>query len=155
MDTTGHCSLKTTFQKMTWLRFSMVTTCVLWILGGDILLCTAGSLRNTIILANQSGQNAVVRVVGSTRVTVRIAKQQKKTVRVAEGEYYLLARYGDSDKEYTYTKSNPFLVTESDTQFSIVTFTLHRRAEGDFHTIAIPEEEFENPVASKETLQVQ
>ena len=99
---------------------------------------------NKIIFDNQSGQNAVVKLIGSTTLVVKVPKQVKKTVRAAEGDYYILVRYGDSSKEYTYTKSDPFAVTQAGDQYSIITFTLYRTRGGDFNVTPASQEEFDN-----------
>lgn len=81
---------------------------------------------NTITIDNQSGQVSEIKVIGPSKVFIKVPLDQKRTVRVNQGEYYLLVRYGFSPKEYVYTKSEPFMVTEPDGQYSMITFTLHR-----------------------------
>ncbi len=81
---------------------------------------------NTITIDNQSGQVSEIKVIGPSKVFIKVPLDQKRTVRVKQGEYYLLMRYGFSPKEHVYTKSEPFLVTEPEGQYSMITFTLHR-----------------------------
>ena len=76
-------------------------------------------------------------------MVVKIPKQRKKTVRVEEGDYFILVRYGDSAKDFTYTKSELFTVTQSGDQYSIITFTLYRTRGGDFNVTPISQDEFE------------
>ena len=125
------------------IRSFVIVAGVLWMLGWAILPCEAQTALNKIIFDNQSGQNAVVKLIGSTKLVVKVAKQQKKTVRAAEGDYFIVVRYGNSAKEYTYTKSDPFTVTQSGNQYSIITFTLYRTRGGDFNVTPVSQEEFE------------
>ncbi len=99
--------------------------------------------RNSIKFDNQSGRNAVIRVMGPTKAVAKMQRNETRIVYVVAGEYYILVRYGDSSKEYTYTKSTPFSVTESEEQFSIITFTLHRRGGGTFNITPVSGKEFE------------
>ena len=107
--------------------------------------------RNTITIDNQSGQYAEVKVIGPSKEFVKIPLDQRRTVRVAEGQYYLLVRYGFSPKEYVYTKSDPFTVTEPEGKFSIITFTLHRIVAPVPGTHQVSGEEFENTTLTRDT----
>ena len=124
-------------------RFFVLVAGVLWILGWVSLPKAAQPEPHKIIFDNQSGQNAVVRVIGPTKLVARVPKQRKKTVHVAAGDYYILVRYGDSEKDFTYTKSDPFAVTQPEGRYSIITFTLYRTKGGDFNVLPISPEEFE------------
>lgn len=99
--------------------------------------------NNKIIFDNQAGQNAVAKLVGPTTLVAKLRNGQKRSVYVAKGEYYLLVRYGNSLKEFTYTKSDPFVVTEPENQHSILTITLHRVVPGNFHAHPVSGEEFD------------
>ncbi len=101
------------------------------------------SSPNKITFDNQSGQNTVVKLIGPTYVVSRLARDQKRTVRVSKGDYYVLVRYGNSPKEYSYTKSALFSVDQPDGQISIITFTLHRRSGGSFQSHLVSGDEFE------------
>jgi hypothetical protein len=125
------------------IRTFVVVAGVLGIVGWASLPCEAQQAPNKIIFDNQSGQNAVVKVIGPTKLVVKVPKQLKKTVHVADGDYHILVRYGDSAKDYTYTKSDPFAVTPLGDQYSIITFTLYRTKGGDFNATSVPQEEFE------------
>jgi hypothetical protein len=125
------------------IRFIVFVAGVLWIWVWGFLSWAAQPATNKIIFDNQSGQNAVVKLLGSTKLVVRVPKQRKKTVHVAAGEYIILVRYGDSEKDFTYTKSDPFAVTQSEDKFSIITFTLYRTRGGDFNVTPVSPEEFE------------
>lgn len=124
-------------------RFVVFVIGVLGLLGWGPFLWAAQPVLNKIIFDNQSGQNAVVKVIGSTKLVVKVPKQRKKTVHVAAGDYYILVRYGDSEKDFSYTKSDPFVVTQSEDQYSIITFTLYRTRGGDFNASPVSPEVFE------------
>lgn len=116
----------------------------LWIVSWSSIPGFAQTLRHTITFDNQSGQNAVVKLIGPTSVVTRIALGQKKTVHAVEGEYYILVRYGNAPKEYVYTKGKPFVVNQLDNQYSIITITLHRVISGNSLAGLVAGEEFEN-----------
>ena len=99
--------------------------------------------RNTITFDNQSGRNAVVRVMGPTQAIAKMQRDETRVVHVTAGEYYILVRYGDSPKEYAYTRSDPFLVTQTEEKYSIITFILHRRSGGTFNSQPVSGHEFE------------
>ena len=101
------------------------------------------STRNTIKFDNQSGRNAVVRVMGPTQAIAKMQRDETRVVHVKAGEYHILVRYGDSPKEYAYTKSDPFLVTQNEEKYSIITFILHRRGGGTFNSQPVSGHEFE------------
>ena len=125
------------------IRSFLVLAGVLWVVGWSSSPWAAQSTPNKIIFDNQSGQNAVVKLIGSTKLVVKVPKQRKKTVHVAAGDYTILVRYGDSEKDFTYTKSDPFEVSQTEDHFSIITFTLYRTRGGDFNVSSISPEEFE------------
>jgi len=97
-------------------------TCSAWMAGTAV----AKKPPHTITIENQSGQIAEIKVIGPSREFIKVPLDQKRTVHVTQGTYHLLVRYGFSPKEYVYTKSNPFLVSEKEGKFSRITFTLHR-----------------------------
>ena len=132
-----------TQKRIVLLQVVVVFATVLWMVGGPIGPGEAQTAPNSITFDNRSGQNAIVKVVGSITVVAKVPKGRKRTVHVPTGEYYLLVRYGNSPKEYIYTKSAPFPVTQPEDQHSIITITLHRRVEGNFNAESVSGEEFE------------
>ena len=114
---------------------------IVLMLTGDCL--ASDSAPNIIKFDNQSGRNAVVRIIGPTKTVAKMQRDETRTVRVKFGEYHILVRYGDSAKEYTYTKSARFTVAKTDGKFSIITFILHRGGEGTFDSLPVSGEEFE------------
>lgn len=125
------------FLQPLFLVFILIGMC-----GAPFTLLAAPPPPNTITFDNQSGQNALVKLIGPTTVATRIPFGQKKTVHAKEGEYYILVQYGNSPKEYTFTKGEPFMVTQPGDQHSIITITLHRIIEGYDLPGQISEEEF-------------
>lgn len=103
---------------------------------------------NTVTLDNQSGDFTLVQVIGPTGHLVEVPQGQKRTVNVAEGEYYLLARYGERPESYRYTKGKSFNVTQSATQYSALTITLHKVVGGNYPTQPTSREEFEKALSS-------
>lgn len=87
---------------------------------------------NTITFDNQSGEPALVKLVGPTRQAVDVPKGQKRTVHVAAGEYHLLIRYGSDAREYSYSKGDPFKVHKNATQYSSISITLHKVVGGNY-----------------------
>ena len=51
----------------------------------------AQDIPNTITFDNQSGEPAVVKLIGPTKQSVEIPNGEKRTVNVAAGEYYILS----------------------------------------------------------------
>lgn len=143
MTLRGRVASKMILQRVKKIRYCVFVAGVLWGLGWVSPLCAAQSAPNKIKFDNQSGQNAVVKLIGPTKLVVRVPKQRKKTVHVTAGDYYILVRYGDSGKDFTYAKSDPFAVTQSEEQVSIITFTLYRTKGGNFNTTPASQEEFE------------
>jgi len=113
------------------------------LLGQALLVFSAQLAPNKITFENHSGQNAIVKLVGPTKVVVNLLRDQRRIIRVAAGDYHVLVRYGSSPKEYSYTKSAPFSVDQPDNQVSIITFTLHRRSGGSFQSHPVSGDEFE------------
>ena len=144
MERREYCTSELILQGVKRIRRVVVVTGVFWILGWLPFSWAGHPAPHKIIFDNQSGQNALVKLIGSTKLVVKVPKQRKKTVHAAEGDYYILVRYGDSIKDFTYTKSDLFSVTQSGDQFSIITFTLYRTRGGNFNVKSVSPEEFEN-----------
>jgi hypothetical protein len=98
---------------------------------------------NTIIFQNQSGEQALAKLIGLTSITVNVPDKENKTVNVAVGEYYILVRYGIKPEDYRYAKGDTFVVTETATQYSSIRITLHEVLGGDYSIRPISAQEFE------------
>ncbi|HEV2956939.1 MAG TPA: hypothetical protein VGX95_12530 [Xanthobacteraceae bacterium] len=99
--------------------------------------------RATITFDNQSGRPALVKVIGPTRRTTQVPNLQKRTVTVLGGEYYILTRYGSKPDEYTYSRGDSFHVTQTASQYSVITITLHKVVGGHYGSKNIPAGEFD------------
>lgn len=131
-----------------WLTILLV---VVWSLAGQVNVTQAEQPRNLLTIQNDSGQFALVKTVGPTRAVAKIPLDQKKTLHLAPGEYYILIRFGYAPKEYIYTKGETFTVKQEEDQFSLTTITLHRVVSGMANAREVSGEEFENFSIVKET----
>ncbi len=126
---------------MNWFTVMLVIACGIT---GQVGIGQATTPLNRLTVQNNSGQFALVKTVGPTRAVVKIPLDQKKTIHVAPGEYYILVRFGFAPKEYIYTKGEPFKVIQDEDKFSITTVTLHRIVSGMKNPNEVSREEFEN-----------
>ena len=106
--------------------------------------------NNTVVFDNQSGEPALVKLVGPTTQEVEVATGTKGTVTVAAGRYYIKVRYGTPGK-YHYSKGEEFEVKETATARSEITITLHKVVAGNYESSPISEEEFGKPQAAART----
>jgi hypothetical protein len=99
--------------------------------------------RAQITFDNQSGQPALVKLVGPSRRTTQVPNRQKRTVTAVGGNYYILTRYGSKPDDYRYSKGDSFHVTQTARRYSIITITLHKVIGGNYGSKDIPADEFE------------
>ncbi len=130
-------------------KWKIILIGLLWNAACLVGLGQAHAPSNSLTIVNDSGQFALVKIVGPTRAVAKIPLDQKRTVHIAPGEYYILVRYGFSPKEFIYTKGEPFTVTETEDQFSLTTITLHRVVPGIENPHEVSGEEFESFTISK------
>jgi hypothetical protein len=75
---------------------------------------------------NQSGDPALVKLIGPTQKTLVVPQGQARMITVTGGHYYIVVRYGpDSGGNYSYTEGDPFDVTQTPLHYSVITITLH------------------------------
>lgn len=117
-------------------------------LSGYNVRVEAQELKNTITFENQSGEYVLVKLVGPTAQSLEVPNGETRTVNVAAGEYSILARYGSTPDQYTYTKGDPFMVTKTTTQYSAMTITLHKVVGGNYPAHPTSQEEFDKIVTS-------
>lgn len=98
---------------------------------------------NTITFDNQSGEFAIVKLVGPTKVEIEVPNGQDRTVNVEAGDYYLLGRYGIVPEKYKYTKGDPFEVAQSGRRYSVITITLHKVVDGNYDARPVSGKEYE------------
>ncbi len=106
------------------------------ILSGDQVLSSSpdevayGS--SIITFDNQSGEPALVRLVGPTRAEVDVPNGTRKSIHsVAPGRYVIRVRYGTPGR-YRYTEGEPFEVEASAFSYSHVTISLHMVSNGNY-----------------------
>jgi hypothetical protein len=118
----------------------------LFALAGALFLTASFSYgqrpRAEITFDNQSGDAALVKLIGPTRRTVQVPDRQRRTVTVNGGSYYILVRYG-SAAPYRYTKGDSFDVTQTRRHYSIISITLHTIVNGNYHAGPSDEKEFD------------
>jgi hypothetical protein len=103
--------------------------------------------RNTVTFDNRSGEPALVKLIGPIGQTIEVPDGQSRTVNVAAGEYYLLARYGSDPNRYTYSRGDRFTVGETARQYSAITITLHKVVGGNYPTRPTSAQEFDKAIA--------
>ena len=131
--------------KATVLLFSSIAASLM----GHMEMSQAEKPQNVLAVQNDSGQFALVKTVGPTKAIAKIPLDQKKTILLTPGDYYILIRFGYAPKEHIYTKSDSFSVTQGDNQFSYTTITLHRIVAGMKNSHEVSGEEFKKFRISK------
>ncbi|MDA0739462.1 MAG: hypothetical protein O2999_08660 [Nitrospirae bacterium] len=109
-----------------------------------IAISQAQKAGNLLTIQNDSGQFVLVKTVGPTKAVAKIPLDQKKRIRLAPGDYYLLVRFGFAPKEYIYTKGETFTVRQEEETYSRTMVTLHRIVSGMDNPHEVTGEEFEN-----------
>ena len=130
-------------QRKCGLKLSVLFLFFILALSASLPIVSAQENPNTITFDNKSGELGLVKLIGSTAQTVEVPNGQSRMVKVAAGEYYILAQYGDKPDAYRYSKGDPFTVTQTATQYSVITITLHPVVDGNYPTHPISPEEFD------------
>jgi hypothetical protein len=104
--------------------------------------CALAAGGNTITFDNQSGADALVKLVGPSRAALAVPDRTRTGVPVVGGEYYILVRYGAAG-HYAYTKGNGFVVEESKAAYSLITITLHKVVYGNYPSRPTSQAEFD------------
>jgi len=97
--------------------------------------------QNKVVFDNQSGDPALVRLIGPTKTEVQVPSGAKQGVDAAAGKYTIKVRYG-TPGSYRYSKGQEFEVTETATARSETTITLHKVVAGNYDAHPISEAEF-------------
>ncbi len=112
----------------------------LWL--GVVITCVSvQGAQNTVTFDNQSGEDALVKIIGLTYKEVEVPKGAKRTVDASAGRYFIKVRYG-APSRYRYTKGEEFDVQETATTRSAITITLHKVVAGNYDARPISEKEF-------------
>ena len=104
--------------------------------------------QNKVVFDNQSGEPALVKLVGPTPANVEVPSGNKASTDAAAGRYIIKVRYGTAGK-YRYTQGEEFQVAESATTRSEVTITLHKVVGGNYDTYTIPASAFDSEGAQQ------
>lgn len=97
--------------------------------------------QNKVVFDNQSGDPALVKLIGPTKTEVQVANGAKAGVDAGAGKYTIKVRYG-APGNYRYSKGQEFEVTETTTARSETTITLHKVVAGNYDSRPITEAEF-------------
>jgi hypothetical protein len=98
--------------------------------------------NSTITFENQSGDSAVVRLVGPTRGEVFVPNGGSASIdHVAAGSYVIYIRYGNPG-QYRFTRGDRFEVEGIGRTYSTITITLHKVPWGNYGSRDSSENEF-------------
>lgn len=97
--------------------------------------------QNKVVFDNQSGDPALVKLVGPTKTEVQVPNGAKTGVDATAGKYTIKVRYG-MPGNYRYSKGQEFEVTETATARSATTITLHKVTAGNYDSQPISEADF-------------
>jgi hypothetical protein len=112
------------------------------------LACVASAwAQNTVSFDNQSGEPALVKLVGPTSSEIEVPNGTKQGVQASAGRYIIKVRYGTPGK-FTYSKGEEFEVKETATSRSKTTITLHKVVAGNYDSKSISAAEFGELVAT-------
>jgi len=107
-----------------------------------ILACASSAwAQSTVSFDNQSGEPALVKLIGPTNREVEVPNGMKIGTDAVAGRYIMKVRYGLPGK-YHYAKGQEFEVTETATTKSEITITLHKVIAGNYETQTISEADF-------------
>lgn len=98
--------------------------------------------RSVITFDNQTGEPALVRLVGPTRAEVYVANGSRNSIRRVEGgHYFIRVRFG-TPGDYRYIQGDAFDVRATSNSYSMITITLHGVVGGNYGSRASSEAEF-------------
>jgi hypothetical protein len=107
-----------------------------------VFACTVSAFaQNKVVFDNQSGEPALVKLIGPTQTEVEVPTGAKAGADAAAGRYVIKVRYGTPGK-YRYSKGQEFEVKETTTTRSETTITLHKVVAGNYETEPISEDDF-------------
>src|ERR1039458_8545335 len=112
-------------------RANGVVFTLLLVLASLTGVARAQGYQNSITFLNQSGEDAVVKVIGPVRFDVPVPNATNNSVSVPPGTYYILTRYCDARGKCSYSKGAPFSVIQTETQYSDIEITLHKVVGGN------------------------
>src|ERR1700722_5753902 len=89
------------------------------------------SAQNIVSFDNQSGEPALVKLIGPTSTEIEVPSGSSKGTQALAGKYIIKVRYGVLGK-YHYAKGQEFEVKETATTTSEITITLHKVVNGNY-----------------------
>ena len=98
--------------------------------------------RSPLVFDNQSGEPALVQLVGPTATLVRVPKGAALRLAGEPGRYYLKVRYGWPE-QYRYVRGESFAVQETATSALETVIRLRPVQTGNYHAESITKEAFE------------
>lgn len=107
--------------------------------------------NNILAFDNQSGEHALVKVIGPSQRLVEVPTGTKGRVNVKAGIYSIKVRYGDPGK-FNYTQGEEFEIKETQNSRSVITITLHKVVNGNYETNKISANDFGTDVPTTSTV---
>lgn len=99
-------------------------------------------MRNSLAFINESGSDALVKLVGPSCRTVEVKNGGRQTVNIAGGTYRVYVRYGEDPGAYRYSKGDSFAIHEDAHSHTRASLTLHGVVNGNYRTETSSENEF-------------
>src|SRR3989304_2658687 len=99
-----------------------------------LIVCTyavSALAQNKVVFDNQSGEPALVKLIGPTQAEVKVPNGAKVGADTLAGRYIIKVRYGTPGR-YRYSKGEEFEVKETATTRSEITITLHKVVAGNY-----------------------
>ena len=106
------------------------------------LVAVSAFAQNKVVFDNQSGEPALVKLIGPTQTQTEVPNGAKAGADAAAGRYIIKVRYGTPGK-YHYAKGQEFEVTETATTRSETTITLHKVTAGNYESAPIGQGDFD------------
>ena len=97
--------------------------------------------QNKVVFDNQSGEQALVKLIGPTSKDVEVANGAKTDVDAAAGRYVIKIRYG-TPGNYRYSQGEEFTVTQTANVRSETSIILHKVVAGNYGSHPISETDF-------------
>jgi hypothetical protein len=115
-------------------RLIILAWAIVIVLASASGVARAQDYPSTITFVNQSGDDALVKLIGPIRLNVPVPNAESNSVHAPAGIYYILTRYCGRQGSCRYAKGDPFSVTQTATQYSEIEITLHKVVGGQYHT---------------------
>lgn len=112
------------------------------------LVCLGGG-DNTVTFDNQSGQPALVKLVGPSPGEIQVPSGAKRSLPAQPGRYHIKVRYGNTGA-FRYAKGEDFAIVQTPTSRSAVSITLHKVEGGNYNSHPISGEEFGSQKAAQQ-----